>query len=264
MQKKITYFTILLIFISTINIVAEPLKQPINEIYIAIIIDDFGNSTKDVDDMMALTIPFTGAIIPGQLNSVKHMEQLKELGKGIIIHLPMEAKGNKSAWNTPFSISTGLNQQEIEDRTKMAIDELKYAVGLNNHMGSVATANKDVMQSVIATVNSYDLVMIDSVTTNKSKISEICNELGLNHFKRDVFLDDKAKNTAFVEKRMKEALEVAKEQGFAIAIGHVGPSGGINTVNGIKNMVPTLEAEGVKFVTIEELHNILHGGSLKK
>ena len=267
MTKKITLSILASIAISMIlsttaypNTVTTP-----KEVYIAIIIDDFGNGTKDVDDMLALEIPFTGAIIPGQINSVEHMEKLQQLGKGIIIHMPMEAKGHKKAWNTEFSIYTGLNEEQVRERTKLAIGELSAASGLNNHMGSVATANKNIMKQVIETVNEHDLLMIDSVTTSKSKIKEVCEELGLNHFRRDVFLDDKSKSTtSFVEKRMNQAMEVAKEQGYAIAIGHVGPSGGMNTVQGIKNMVPQLQEQGAKFVTIDELHMLLHGGSLQR
>lgn len=260
-----TLFVTCFAFAQEANDFTKEVKQANKEIYIAIIIDDFGNGTKDVEDMLSLSVPFTGAVIPGQLHSVEHMKRLKELEKGVIIHLPMEAKGHKKSWDTPFSLYTGLSNEEVIKRTTMAIEELREANGLNNHMGSIATANKELMKSVVSTVNEHGLIMIDSVTTNKSKVKEVSEEMGLNFFARDVFLDDSSKSTThFVEKRMKEALKVAKQKGYAIAIGHVGPSGGINTVNGIKNTVPELEAQGVKFVTIEELHDIIHGGSLKK
>jgi len=227
-----------------------------NEKYIAIIIDDFGNGTDDVDAMIALEIPFTGAVIPGQPHSVEHMEKLIEAGKDVIIHLPMEAP--KAGWQSKLAISGGLNSDQIRERVEKSIEELTQAYGLNNHMGSVATANKKVMTEVIQVVKENDLLMIDSVTTSKSKMKEVCKELEVPFIKRDVFLDRTAKHdTAFVEKRMKELAKVADKKGYAVGIGHVGTAGGLDTVAGIKNMIPVLQEQGYVFVTISQLHTIL-------
>ncbi|MCL1935222.1 MAG: divergent polysaccharide deacetylase family protein [Defluviitaleaceae bacterium] len=251
--------------ISFASAISNKEKIEHKELYVAIIIDDFGaNGSKDIDEMISLEIPFTGAVIPGFPHSLEHMEKLKENEKGIIVHMPMEAKNQKAKWDTPLTISNSLSVDEVKNRTKIAIEELNIASGLNNHMGSSVTANKKLMQAVIETANDNNLLMIDSVTTEKSTIKEICDEMGLNHLRRDVFLDGDKKSVEFVEKRMKQTLEVAKKQGYAIAIGHVGTSGGTNTVNGIKNTVEHLQQNGVKFVTIDELHGILHGGSLRK
>ena len=236
------------------------------EIYIAIIIDDFGNHDKDVDDMLArLTIPFTGAVIPGEPSSVLHMNQLNEAGKGVIIHIPMEAKNQKKGWNTPLSISTGLSPDQITQRVTTSIEELPLAIGVNNHMGSKATSDKNVVSTVVDIANANNLLVIDSLTSDKSKVTEVCNEKHLNHFVRDVFLDKNNVSVDFVQKRMYDTLTVAKEKGYAIAIGHVGPSGGKNTTQGILNVAPHFTTqEGVKFVTIEELHQIVHKGVLTK
>ena len=263
MKKVFALFFLLTVFTAISERVFGE-EQENQVYYVAIIIDDFGNATKDVEAMIALDIPFTGAIIPGQPNSSEHMEKLIAAGKGVIVHLPMEAKGNNKSWNTPMAISSGLSSDEISERTQAAIKDLPLATGLNNHMGSIATANKGLMEKVISIVNDHNLIMIDSVTTNKSTIDEVCKDLGLNYFTRDVFLDDKGKSVEFVQKRMNEVLEVAKEQGYAVAIGHVGPSGGMNTVRGIESMVGAFEREGVRFVTIDELHGVLHGGQLRR
>ena len=267
-MKKLKLFILsyLLIFcFSPVFILhAEDNPAP-EEIYIAIIIDDFGNHDKDVTDMLSrLSIPFTGAVIPGEPSSVLHMQQLNEHGKDVIIHIPMEAKNQKKGWNTPLSISTGLSTQQIQERVTTGIEELPLAVGVNNHMGSKATADKRVMTTVVDIANKNNLLVIDSLTSDKSKVTEVCDEKHLNHFVRDVFLDKNNVSVDFVQKRMNDTLVIAKEKGYAIAIGHVGPSGGKNTTQGILNMVEYFESEGVKFVTIDELHQIVHKGVLIK
>ena len=244
--------------------------------YVAIVIDDFGNGgaedatlettkiDKDIVAMMDLPIPITGAVIPGQPNAPIHAQLLKSKNHGVIVHMPMEAKKQRSEWNTPYTISAHLSKEEIVERTNAAIAHIGVATGLNNHTGSAATESKEAMQAVVQTVAENSMLVLDSVTSSKSKIQQVSEELGINYLRRDVFLDDGPQSADFVAKRMKKTLDVAKKQGYAIAIGHVGPSGGMSTVNGIASMISHMEEQGVVFVTIDQLHGILHGGLIYK
>lgn len=235
----------------------------LDEIYIAIIIDDFGNHDKDVDNLLnTLTIPITGAVIPGQPSSVKHMEALIAKGHDVIIHMPMEAKNQRKSWTTPLTLLTSLSNEQVQERVLTAYEELPLAMGINNHTGSKATADLRIMEQVISLANDHNLLVIDSLTSDKSKVAEVCERLHLNFFRRDVFLDKEGVSLDFVQKRMQATLEEAQKKGYAIAIGHVGPSGGKNTLQGINNLVSSFEGQGVKFVTISELHQLVHGGEL--
>ena len=69
---------------------------------------------------------------------------------------------------------------------------------------------------------------------------------------RDVFLDSTMEKSV-VEERLREAAEIAKAKGSAVAIGHVGPEGGVLTAQVLAEMAPELEKEGIRFVTVSEL-----------
>ena len=58
---------------------------------------------------------------------------------------------------------------------------------------------------------------------------------------------------------VKLAAEIAKKNGYAVAIGHVGPAGGITTAEAIKRAVPEIEKMGVKLVTVSELNEYVNG-----
>ena len=47
------------------------------------------------------------------------------------------------------------------------------------------------------------------------------------------------------------------KNGFAIAIGHVGPEGGKITAQAIKQMTPKLMSEGIEFVTISKMKELI-------
>lgn len=69
---------------------------------------------------------------------------------------------------------------------------------------------------------------------------------------RDVFLDSTTEKSV-VEERLREAADIAKTKGSAVAIGHVGPEGGVLTAKVLAEMAPELEKEGIRFVTVSEL-----------
>jgi polysaccharide deacetylase 2 family uncharacterized protein YibQ len=170
--------------------------------------------------------------------------------------MPMESKGSRRAWDTGLALKVHQSKEEIIENLESAINELSLATSINNHMGSIGTANRDLMEIYVAKAREYSLIVLDSLTTSKSKIQEVAEEQNTAFFERHVFLDDK-KGIDHVQKSLLEALEIAKEEGFAIAIGHVGPAGNCGTtVKGIKNMINHLEGEGVTFVTIDELYEM--------
>ena len=61
--------------------------------------------------------------------------------------------------------------------------------------------------------------------------------------------------------RLRQAAAIAEKNGAAIAIGHVGPEGGMVTVDAIKELKEEIEGMGIKFVTISEMKNIQCGSS---
>lgn len=255
-MKTFIYALIGFVFFNSALIYANEIET--EEYYIAIIIDDFGNGSKDTKAMIDLDVPYTAAIMPNLEYSLKEMEELKEAGKGIIVHMPMEPEKGKASWLGKGAITSELNKEEVRERVTLALEQLSYADGLNNHMGSKITKNGEILEEVITIIKEKDLIMVDSVTTKGSKMEEICEKLEVKFLKRDVFLDaEGSHNLNFVEKRMLKAGEIAKEKGYAVAIGHVGKAGGLDTVNGIANMAPKLEAEGIRFVTVAELYQIL-------
>lgn len=258
-MRKLIRLIFAYIFLTTSTVYANTIENDDTTVYIAIVIDDFGNGTKDTESMINLDVPFTAAIMPNLEYSVAEMEKLHAAGKGIIVHMPMEPeKGNKS-WLGKGAITVGLTSEEIRNNVILALEQIEYAEGLNNHMGSKITKDPKIMEDIISVVKDKDLIMLDSLTTDKSKVEEICKNLDVKFLQRDIFLDAEGKHdVAFVQKRLLDTFEVAKEKGYAIAIGHVGNAGGVDTVTAISNFAPTLEAQGAKFVTLKELYDILH------
>jgi len=223
--------------------------------YIALIIDDFGNGAEGTDDMLRLGIPITAAVMPFLPYSSKDANDAHNAGLEVILHIPMEAVHGKKEWLGPRGITIDLSSDEVEKRIIDGLDEVKWAIGMNNHMGSKITQDKRIMESVLKIAKEKNLIFIDSGTTQNSVVGEVADAMNVIHFKRDVFLDN-SKIQKNIEESLRKLGDVAIKKGYAIGIGHVGPEGGRVTAEAIKAVYPKLEEKGIKFIYVSQLRDI--------
>ncbi|MDR2751878.1 MAG: divergent polysaccharide deacetylase family protein [Clostridiales bacterium] len=224
---------------------------------LAIVIDDFGNESKGTAEMLALPIKLTAAVMPGMPSSAKDAEAFHAAGKAIILHMPMQSDTGKASWLGNLPITTDLSPETISERVLFGLNELKYAEGMNNHMGSTITKNVTIMTQLLGILKERDLIMLDSKTTPDSVVEKTAKKLGAKCISRDVFLDG-TQDVGTIINNLRKAANIAKKTGSAIAIGHVGPEGGVATATAIASLIPELSAEGVQFVTLKELYEALH------
>ncbi len=224
--------------------------------YVCIIIDDFGNNGNGTKEILSLPIPITVAVMPFLPFSLQDAEAAYQAGKEVFLHVPMEPLHGKPSWLGPKAITNDLSDEEIRSRLQEALKEIKWATGLNNHMGSKIMENKRIVKTVLALSKENHLIFVDSKTTQKTVAPMIAEEIGTTYFCRDVFLDN-VKNKRDIENRLSELGNIALEKGYAIGIGHVGPEGGIVTAQAIQSMIPVLEKKGIRFVTMKELQKVI-------
>ncbi|MFD3156386.1 divergent polysaccharide deacetylase family protein [Haloimpatiens sp. FM7330] len=230
--------------------------NPADEVYVAIVVDDFGNSGDGTKEMLNMDIPLTAAVMPFLENSEKDAKDAHDKGLEIILHMPMEPKHGKKSWLGPKGITTNLSSEEIKSRVTQGLEQIKYAKGMNNHMGSKAMQDERVVKNLLKVAKEKHIYFLDSKTTSKCRAEEICNSLGVNYYTRDIFLDN-SKRKVDIEKQLDKLTEIALKKGYAIAIGHVGEHGGTVTARAIKNKYKSMEKKGIKFVYLSDLRNII-------
>ncbi|WP_312471465.1 divergent polysaccharide deacetylase family protein [Neobacillus sp.] len=249
-MKKFTLFFLPLLFLS-FDVNASFVKNETKELKAAIIIDDFGGGTGGVRDFLEGDIPITAAVMPFTENSIEHAEWAHKNGFEVMVHLPMEPKRGKRSWLGPKPITVDLSQSEVKQRVREAIKSVPYAVGLNNHMGSLAVENEEIVRAIVEVVKEKNLFIIDSGTSPGTKFPQIAKELGVPLLKRDVFLDDISSSTN-VRKQMIRLARVTEIKGKGIAIGHVGVTGKVCSV-GIFQSMKEFEKRKIKIVPVSEL-----------
>lgn len=227
-------------------------QMTVEEAKLAVIIDDFGYNGAGTAETLALDIPFTAAVLPFSSHTAENAAQAKAAGKEVIIHMPMESLTGKPEWVGDGAVCRGMSAAEVRQCMEAAYSAVPQAAGVNNHMGSAVMEDANTLGCVLDVVREKGGVFVDSVTTAESKCGTLAGEKGVKLLERDVFLDSTTEKSV-VEERLREAAEIAKAKGSAVAIGHVGPEGGVLTARVLAEMAPELEKEGIRFVTVSEL-----------
>jgi uncharacterized protein len=226
----------------------RPPRIPPHQVRIALIIDDVGYDSGNIDEYTRIRDKLTFSVLPFLENSKADARVLHEAGFEILIHMPMEPANYPSVNPGPNALLLGEPKHVIERKVLSMIEENPYAVGANNHMGSRATQDCDLMGWTIDVLKEKDLFFVDSLTTGASCAYELALENGLPAVRRDVFLD----NTDSVESitdQFGRLMRIALSSGTAVGIGHIGKK---HTLEVLKREIPLLERDGIALVFASE------------
>ena len=214
---------------------------------VAFIIDDLGYETEIAKKVMELDFPITLSILPFLKYSEYIAEEGKKNNQEIMLHLPMEAN-NSSADPGPGAIKSYMSEEEIRQAVRGSIFNFPYVIGVNNHMGSKITEDREIMKIILEEIRRYNLFFIDSITSRNSIAYQVAQEMGVKTAVRTVFLDNES-DMEYIKGQMLEVQEIALRDGEAIAIGH----SRINTFYVLKRMIPELIKAGIEIVPVSEL-----------
>lgn len=231
---------------------ADPLtSQPSSSSkQVAIVIDDFGNRMGGTEHMLQLPVKITVAVMPFMQTTKSDAEMAHRYGHDVIVHMPMEPMRGNPKWLGPGAILSSMSDAEIEERVRQAIDNVPYAVGMNNHMGSRVTADKRIMRIVLQVCKEKGLFFLDSRTNYRSVIGEVGKELGVPVINNHLFLDDE--NTdAHISKQWFKVEQLLQKQSPFVVIGHVG-RGGPQTSAVLHRVIPEAQ-QHIQFVRVSEL-----------
>jgi polysaccharide deacetylase 2 family uncharacterized protein YibQ len=214
---------------------------------IVLIIDDLGFDGQPLERLMALDPNVNLAILPNGTRATEFAERLHARGFEVLCHLPMQPRGHETPGRN--AILASMTDEEIARTTRENIEAIPYAIGVNNHMGSLATADRRVMTSVIGAMPD-GMYFIDSRTGGSSVAATVAREMNVRTATRNVFLDDVATERG-VRKQLEELASAAEKRGVAIAIGHPYPA----TVKVLTEELPGLRARGFRFVRASSVVN---------
>ena len=213
----------------------------------AIIIDDFGYTREPIAGFANMGRPITFAVLPYRAYSNEAATRALSAGHLVMLHLPLEPL-SATEETEPTVITVAMSDAEIKDKVAKAIAATPGVKGVNNHQGSKATADRRVMKTVLGVIKANNLFFIDSRTNGQTIAAETSRQLGLRTGENELFLDNSS-DIELIKDQLRKAVKIAQKNGSVTVIGHARP----NTVTAVREMIPEIEAGGIRLVYVNEL-----------
>jgi polysaccharide deacetylase 2 family uncharacterized protein YibQ len=226
---------------------APPAPAPRRAAEVVLILDDVGFDRQPLAEAMRIDPNVNFSVLPNARNATTFANALHARGFEVLCHLPMEPEGFPRVSPGPNAVLTTMTSGEIAETTRADVAAVPHARGVNNHMGSRATADPRVMSTVLASLPK-GMYFIDSRTTSESVAASTARAMNVKTASRSIFLDDVPQDAA-IRTQLQALATAAEEKGMAVGIGHMYPS----TIRVLTADAPRLRERGIRFVRASEV-----------
>lgn len=226
----------------------RPLEKISTKHRLAIILDDSGQNLDLADRVVKMKYPIALSVLPYTKHDRETVNLAKSMNKDVFLHLPMEPKSYPDTEPGKGAILLNMPSSLIEATINEDFNRLGDVDGVNNHMGSAFTENKEKMTEALLAISKRTSIFIDSHTTPGSVAFETCK--GIDTLKCGInkkFIDNSA-DPEYIKNKIYEAAR-SLSNGDVIIIGHLRNS----TVQVLNDVLPELEKQGVRITSVKEV-----------
>jgi len=214
---------------------------------IAVLIDDVGYDLHALQRLIALPFTISVAILPDAPHAKEAAQMAHQHGIKVMLHMPMQTSNPKYQQKMErFYLHNAMSKAEFINVFEAALAKVPYAEGINNHMGSLLTSNKQYMQWLMQLCLKHGLFFIDSRTASTSVAAAQADQAGIAWNQRDVFLDHKT-DAASLQHAWDSSLKCLQKNDHCIVIGHPHQE----TLNFLEHHAKGLDAQN--FIAIDAL-----------
>ncbi len=206
-----------------------------------------GNDRTADDAVIGLPYRLTVSVLPHLPLSTEIADAAARRGDEVMLHLPMQPDSETTPHET-VELRTGMPAAEVRAVVAGMLVTVPHATGVNNHEGSKATADSQLMDALMPALRERGLFFIDSRTTASTIAYEAARRYGVRAASRKVFLDDSL-DAKVIEEQIELAVKDANHDGQAIAIGHPHAE----TIAVLRETLPRLKEHGIQLVFASDL-----------
>ena len=202
---------------TTVSAVIKPKEQAQNLGTLVFVIDDAGNNLRELEPFLNIPGSLTIAVLPGLPHSAQAAKRIREAGKEVILHQPMEAIGGQDPG--PCAIYSGMGASEIRSILARNLAEIGPVKGINNHQGSKVTMDPEAMKTILEFCAENKIYFLDSRTTVETVAPNVAAQMGMKIAERNIFIDNE-QNKDSMRRYIAGGLTRAQRNGLAVMIGH--------------------------------------------
>jgi len=214
----------------------------------AIIMDDLGRDLASAHALLAIELPVTFAILPGEPHAAEVASLAHRGGREVMVHIPMEPQSYPATNPGADALLIGQSPEEIRKRFEEFVERVPFAEGGNNHMGSRFTEYREGMEVVLSAMKEKGLFFVDSRTSGHSIAFEEARRVGVAAAARDLFLDNE-QDVEKISRQIRNLALMAGKRGQALGICHPYPQ----TLEALRREASYLKQQGIEIVPASQL-----------
>lgn len=221
---------------------------PRTKIKAAIIIDDLGQNIEIIDNFLKLGIPLTYSVMPYEKYSAEIAEKLARDKQVFFLHQPMQPENFPKVNPGKRALLLSMDEKNIKEMFEKNLANVAGAYGVNNHMGSAFTKDKDKMEQFLKIVKKKNLIFVDSHTSLDSVAYKSAIDMGIPCLQNEFFLDNDD-DMKYIMRQLETFKNFTIKNGEGVAIGHVHKK---NLPPALEKIIPEFKRAGIELFTIPE------------
>jgi polysaccharide deacetylase 2 family uncharacterized protein YibQ len=178
------------------------------------------------------------------------MEKADEKGHEMLIHMPMEPLNYPKVNPGPKAIYVHDSQKDIRKKVEDYIKNLPLCIGANNHMGSLATSDTEVMHTVLSVLKQNGLFFIDSRTSQSSVAYKLAREMMIPTFENTMYLDTPNLSQEVLTEKVERLKSLMKSRDKILMISHCTSE---DHYTFLKDFLQKIEVLNLELVPVSEL-----------
>jgi len=222
----------------------DPQSEIPNGPRIALVIDDAGVDSERSARAIGLPGKITLAFLPYAPSVREQIEAARRAGHEVRAHVPMQPLDERHDPG-PHTLRVGQSPAELRAALDASLRLVPPVVGINNHMGSRFTGDRQGMDLLFAELAQRGLLFLDSRTIEQTAARASAVRHGVPYVQRDVFLDH-VDDPRLVRQQLELLERQARKQGVAVGIGHPRDV----TLDELERWLPGLAGRGFHLVPV--------------
>ena len=212
---------------------------------VALVFEHAGASLAELTPIYAMHEPFGLGIFPHMRYSAEIARTAAAHGLTPMLHLPLEPLHPADLGPVTGTVWVRMTDAQITRVVEQDLASVSGVVGVSNHAGSRATADRRVMAAVLRAVKARALWFNENPEIPDSVVPEVARQVGVPIVVTMTYLDIPPDRT--VEK-IRALIATAKQQGSAVAAAHIAT--GAPEV--VRRMLPEFRRAGIVFAPITQ------------
>lgn len=183
---------------------------------LSIVIDDWGRDLEQLRKFLLIDGELTFALLPQAIHSPQSYELILAAKKELLLHLPMMPLQADKISDEKLVLSKG---QNIANIMQGLLKQYPNISGISNHMGSAFSRDTEAVSELMKSLKGTGLFFLDSKTSPETQFCQVAKLPNVSCLTRDFFLDDQPEKN-LIASQVSALFNLARQRGFAIAIGH--------------------------------------------